>query len=179
MLYKRFTLIRLVLYSNANQKIKIGASASSQFRMISVNALFYGQEAPEPFWVVDTAASQTIICRPSTPPPSPSPFEEETPPPTDPPPPEFRELDFLAPICCEGCVERVIKHLLGLEGVETVRCQIESQIVSVKGYTPPELVMKAVQKEFKRGADLLPPPPVPEPTEEKPPQAEPPAVVVE
>ncbi|KAL2607662.1 hypothetical protein R1flu_026235 [Riccia fluitans] len=142
--------------------------------MISVNALFYGQDAPEPLWVIDTVASQTIICRPATPPPPPPP--EEAPPPTD-PPPEFRELDFLAPICCEGCVERVIKHLLGVDGVEGVRCQIESQIVTVIGYSPPELVMKAVQKEFKRGADLLPPPD-PKPTEEKPSEAEAPAVEV-
>ncbi|BFI41710.1 hypothetical protein MPTK2_8g01830 [Marchantia polymorpha subsp. ruderalis] len=129
--------------------------------MMSVKGLFYGQEEPEPEWLIDTAASQTIICRPATPPPPPPPPAEPAPPPPGPPPPEFRVLDFMAPLCCEGCIERVVKHLLGVEGVEGVQCNSDSQIVTVQGYTPPELVLKAVRKEFKRGADFWPPPEAP------------------
>ncbi|CAM6121092.1 unnamed protein product [Calypogeia fissa] len=54
------------------------------------------------------------------------------------------------PICCEGCERRVVKRLLKVPGVATVRCDVDRQRVTVRGTADTDEVLKEAKTAFKK-----------------------------
>ncbi|KAG6554179.1 hypothetical protein Mapa_004095 [Marchantia paleacea] len=64
--------------------------------------------------------------------------------------PKEEVIELKVPICCEGCVEKMEKKLILMEGVVGVECDVEKQKVTVRGTAKPEAVLKKARKIQKR-----------------------------
>lgn len=62
----------------------------------------------------------------------------------------MQTLLLKVPICCEGCERRVVKRLLKVPGVMSVRCDIDLQRVTVRGTADTDEVLKEAKRAFKK-----------------------------
>lgn len=62
----------------------------------------------------------------------------------------LQTLLLKVPICCEGCEKRVVKKLLKVPGVVSVRCDIDRQSVTVRGTADTDEVLREAKKAFKK-----------------------------
>ncbi|KAL3697771.1 hypothetical protein R1sor_011847 [Riccia sorocarpa] len=77
------------------------------------------------------------------------------PPPEKKPEPEVKKpekgvIELRMPLSCEGCKDRVSKHLKEIDGVNSVDCDLMKQKVVVKGDVKPEKVLQMAKQISKR-----------------------------
>ncbi|EOY34467.1 hypothetical protein QUC31_018424 [Theobroma cacao] len=60
---------------------------------------------------------------------------------------------------CDGCAEKITKHIRGFEGVETVQADSSSNKVTVVGAVDPAAIKEKLEKKTKKKVDLISPQP--------------------
>lgn len=61
---------------------------------------------------------------------------------------EVSVVELRVPLCCDDCEEKIMDHLMGLDGVEGVLCDQDQQKVTVSGSASSDDILTACQELF-------------------------------